>query len=88
MPSSHIVYLDRLRKGLTAASRLCAQERLPSLQLVKGHQEEPAAAQRFMQRNALDWSQVRPEWGLSGNAYFIIGNRAMIWQERFHQRFI
>ena len=80
MPSSHLVYLDRLRKGLTAASRLCAQERLPGLQLVSGHQEEPAAAQRLMQRNALDWSQVRPEWGLSGNAYFIIGNRAMTQQ--------
>ncbi|MBI1423779.1 MAG: DUF2309 family protein [Gammaproteobacteria bacterium] len=75
MPSSHLVYLDRLRKGLTAASRLCAQERLPSLQLEHTTQEKPAAALRFMQRNSLDWSQVRPEWGLSGNAYFIIGNR-------------
>jgi len=77
MPSTHLVYLDRLRKGLTAASRLCAQERLPSLQLEHTTQEKPAAASRFMQRNALDWSQVRPEWGLSGNAYFIIGNRAL-----------
>lgn len=75
MPSTHLVYIDRLRKGLTAASRLCAQERLPGLQLVHGGSEEPAAAQRFMQRNSLDWSQVRPEWGLSGNAYFIIGGR-------------
>ncbi|MGD8592962.1 MAG: Na-translocating system protein MpsB, partial [Gammaproteobacteria bacterium] len=80
MPSSHLVYLDRLRKGLTAASRLCAQERLPTLQsaqLVHGNREEPEAAQRAVQRNSLDWSQVRPEWGLSGNAYFIIGNRAL-----------
>ena len=75
LPSSHLVYLDRLRKGLTAAARLCAQERLPSLQILQGGREEPAAAQRLMQRNALDWSQVRPEWGLSGNAYFIIGSR-------------
>ena len=80
MPSSHLVYLDRLRKGLTAASRLCAQERLPTLQRQHGDGEEPAAAQRFMQRNAMDWSQVRPEWGLSGNAYFIIGKRALTQQ--------
>ena len=77
MPSSHLVYLDRLRKGLSAASRLCAQERLPTLQSVRGNQAQPAAAQRLMQRNSLDWSQVRPEWGLSGNAYFIVGNRAL-----------
>ena len=77
IPSSHLVYLDRLRKGLTAASRLCAQERLPTLLETRGDQEEPAAAQRFMDRNSLDWSQVRPEWGLSGNAYFVIGNRAL-----------
>ena len=79
LPSSHIVYLDRLRKGLTAASRLCARERLPSLEIITGdgERDEPEAAQRFMQRNSLDWSQVRPEWGLSGNAYFIIGNRAL-----------
>lgn len=77
MPSTHLVYLDRLRKGLRAASRLCAQERLPSLQLVQGETDEPDAAYRFMQRNSLDWSQVRPEWGLSGNAYFIIGNRSL-----------
>jgi len=75
IPSSHLVYMDRLRKGLTAAARLCAQERMPSLQFVQGEIEEPEAAHRFMQRNSLDWSQVRPEWGLSGNAYFIIGNR-------------
>ena len=86
MPSSHLVYLDRLRKGLTAASRLCAQERLPTLLEVHGNQAEPAAAQRFMERNSLDWSQVRPEWGLSGNAYFIIGNRALTRQMKLNGR--
>ncbi|MEJ2438152.1 MAG: Na-translocating system protein MpsB [Gammaproteobacteria bacterium] len=75
LPPSHLVYLDRLRKGLTAASRLCAQERLPSLQITHDSRNDPAAAQRDVQRNAMDWSQVRPEWGLSGNAYFIIGSR-------------
>jgi len=76
IPSSHIVYIDRLRKGLLSASRLCAQERLPSLQ-IQSTPREPAAAYREIERNAVDWSQVRPEWGLSRNAYFIIGRRSL-----------
>lgn len=74
VPSTHIFYIDRLRTGLLAASHLCAQERLPSLQL-KQHDREPTAAYREIERNAMDWSQVRPEWGLSRNAYIIIGRR-------------
>ncbi|RRQ21181.1 DUF2309 domain-containing protein [Thiohalobacter thiocyanaticus] len=77
LPSSHVVYLDRLRNGLTAASRLCAQERLPELQGDPSRQAAPAAARKAVQRNAMDWSQVRPEWGLSRNAYFIIGRREL-----------
>ncbi|TDY01119.1 DUF2309 domain-containing protein [Thiohalophilus thiocyanatoxydans] len=76
LPSSHVIYLDRLRSGLTGASRLCAQERLPELQLTAGNCD-PAEANHQARRNAMDWSQVRPEWGLSGNAYFIIGRRQM-----------
>ena len=77
LPSSHLVYLDRLRGGLTAASRLCAQERVPSLAIEGDRVDNPAAAYRAAQRNAMDWSQVRPEWGLSGNAYFVIATRGL-----------
>lgn len=76
LPSTHLIYLDRLRNALLAASRLCAQERM--LDLSDDHRKlEPIAAYHNVQRNSLDWSQVRPEWGLSGNAYFIIGRRCM-----------
>ncbi len=76
LPTSHLVYLDRLRTGLTSASRLCARERLPSLEFVPDRRD-PAAALRGVRRNALDWSQVRPEWGLARNAYFVIGRRSL-----------
>jgi uncharacterized protein YbcC (UPF0753/DUF2309 family) len=76
LPPSHLIYLDRLRQGLIAASHLCAQERLPSLDR-RAHRLDPASAFRSARRNAMDWSQVRPEWGLSRNAYFIIGRRAL-----------
>jgi len=74
IPPSHLVYLDRLHNGLTAASRLCAQERIPTLQL-HANGQDPATSHEVAQRNSMDWSQVRPEWGLSRNAYFIIGRR-------------
>ena len=76
LPSSHLIYLDRLRNGLIAASRLCAQERLQTLD-ANARVRDPARAFIDVQRNAMDWSQVRPEWGLSGNAYFIIGRREL-----------
>jgi uncharacterized protein YbcC (UPF0753/DUF2309 family) len=32
---------------------------------------------RETRRRSGDWSQVRPEWGLSGNAVFIVGRREL-----------
>ena len=77
IPSSHLIYVDRLNAGLTAAARLCATERAPTLELHPDRALKPAVAFRNAQRNSMDWSQVRPEWGLSRNAYFIIGRREL-----------
>jgi len=76
LPSSHPVYIDRLQNGLVAARRLCAQERIPELDFIS---ETPSSVDADKQalRNAMDWSQVRPEWGLSRNAYFIIARRSL-----------
>ncbi len=76
LPTTHLIYLERLRTGLISAARLCAQERLPSLGTVNGRIDAAKAFEKT-QRNALDWSQVRPEWGLARNAYFIIGRRQL-----------
>ncbi len=76
LPSSHPVYLDRLQNALVAACRLCSRERVPSLNFIAGT-SNPEHADKQALRNAMDWSQVRPEWGLSRNAYFIIGRRSL-----------
>lgn len=74
LPSSHLLYIDRLREGLVAAARLCAAERVATL-VETPVPLMPQTAARLARRNALDWSQVRPEWGLSGNVWFLIGRR-------------
>ncbi len=75
IPPPHMVYLDRLENGLAAASRRCAAERIPTLAMGDEKPVETAAAYKVARRNAMDWSQVRPEWGLSRNVYFVIGRR-------------
>lgn len=77
LPPRHLLYIDRLRKGLVAASRLCAQERLPTLAPIPDHLRQTHLIERAAKRNSLDWSQVRPEWGLSRNTFFIIGRRTL-----------
>ena len=57
--------LQSLSKLATAAT---ATERLP---IVDSHSTDDIA------RRANDWSEVRPEWGLAGNAAFIIAPRSM-----------
>ncbi len=86
IPPSHLVYIDRLRNGLTAASRLCAAERVPTLEIGEARKFEPAAAFNRARRNAMDWSQVRPEWGLSQNLYFVIGRRHLTEQTALNGR--
>lgn len=76
LPPQLLVYLERLRNGLRAASRLAAAERMPKL-LPRARPLEPAEAYRLSHRMAVDWAQTRPEWGLSGNLYGIIGRRSL-----------
>ena len=77
VPPTHRKDLARLLEDLSEAGRLTSQERctrLPDVNTVL----PPHRAAVHVRRRSADWSQVRPEWGLSGNAAFIIGRREVI----------
>lgn len=75
LPNSHLVYLERLHNGLRAATRLTAAERLPLLEDHVSLPIDTVTAQKRIERNASDWTQVRPEWGLAKNAAVVAGGR-------------
>lgn len=75
LPSRHLLYLERLVNGMVAATRRTALERIKDLGLPATAGRDPASAAKLVQRQANDWSQVRPEWGLARNLYGIVGGR-------------
>lgn len=76
LPPSHQDDLARLIEDLKEAGLALSRERCSRLPGVP-KEISPAQAASYVARRSADWSQVRPEWGLSGNAAFIIGTRSL-----------
>jgi uncharacterized protein YbcC (UPF0753/DUF2309 family) len=70
-PPAYSEEIRRLRGRLSRASSLARLERAVLL----GVPEGPKTEARVLARSR-DWSQVRPEWGLAGNAAFIAAPRS------------
>ncbi|CAN5244489.1 DUF2309 domain-containing protein [soil metagenome] len=69
-PPSQRHDIDRLRGWLEQASHLARMERAALLGL-----SNDASTDARIKARSRDWSQVRPEWGLAGNAAFIAAPR-------------
>ncbi len=69
-PESHREEIDGLKNRLAMASSIARRERSALL----GVKDAPDLDGAVMALSR-DWSQVRPEWGLAGNAAFIVAPR-------------
>ena len=81
LTEAQAVFVDQLQHDLSTAQQHATAERAPSL---RGARLEQSTSDT--ERRAVDWAEVRPEWGLSGNAAFIIGPRALTSQCNFGGR--
>lgn len=73
----HREQVARLVRDLGAARESALVERLPLLPHSQTPGRTVSARAASVERRALDWSQPFPEWGLAGNAAFVIGPRAL-----------
>lgn len=75
-PLSHSQDIARLVEYLEEAGRRTSQERCGRFADIENTLTHSEAKSHVIQRSA-DWSQVRPEWGLSSNTSFVIGRREL-----------
>ena len=76
LPPTHRKDLLQLIRDLERAGARTSRERCSRFPAVRSIRRS-AQAKHEVRRRSRDWSQVRPEWGLSGNAAFIIGRRTL-----------
>ncbi|AEH36259.1 DUF2309 domain-containing protein [Halopiger xanaduensis] len=84
VPESHREDLEQLRADLERAQAGAAAERLESMTDETDVDPEEAVAE--VERKAADWAETRPEWGLAGNASFVIGPRELTDDENLDGR--
>jgi len=76
VPTSHWQDIAQLRSDLDVATLGLSYDRVGTLPDAP-RPRDAQAARRHVQRRAADWAQTRPEWGLAGNALFVVGDRSV-----------
>jgi hypothetical protein len=76
VPASHAEDLRQLVQDLEQASAHQALERCQRIPQAPRN-ISPEKARDHMLARSIDWANVRPEWGLSSNAAFILGRRTL-----------
>lgn len=71
VPESHQDDIEKLRSDLAEAREGAAEERADSLGA------DGTEGRREVERRAADWAETQPEWGLAGNASFVVGPRRL-----------
>ena len=85
VPATHQQDLIELQQALKEAREKTNLERLLRLPDVTG-KESIEDAIPVAKVRSMDWSQVRPEWGLSNHTAFVMGRRALTQEINFEGR--
>lgn len=72
LPEAHLDQVAQLKVQLKQAQQINLLQRAQALEL-----DPDQDLQKATQRRKQDWAQVRPEWGLAGNAALIIAPRSL-----------
>jgi hypothetical protein len=71
VPATHEADIEQLRADLETARAGAAAERAGDMAA------DADSGVDETERRAADWAETRPEWGLAGNAGFVVGSRAL-----------